>query len=48
MSYQRSGASAGQSTANPSSIAAVERVPQIKPEDVEEVIYGNVLSAKYV
>ncbi|KAF9875867.1 acetyl-CoA acetyltransferase [Colletotrichum karsti] len=25
--------------------AAVERVPQIKPEDVEEVIYGNVLSA---
>ncbi|KAI8624229.1 acetyl-CoA acetyltransferase [Xylariaceae sp. FL1651] len=25
--------------------AAVERVPQIKPEDVEEVFYGNVLSA---
>ncbi|KAI3528085.1 acetyl-CoA acetyltransferase [Colletotrichum paranaense] len=25
--------------------AAVERVPQIKPEDVEEVYYGNVLSA---
>ncbi|KAK1595769.1 acetyl-CoA acetyltransferase [Colletotrichum navitas] len=28
-----------------SSTAAVERVPQIKPEDVEEVFYGNVLSA---
>jgi len=27
-------------------IAAVERVPQIKPEDVEEVFFGNVLSAK--
>jgi acetyl-CoA C-acetyltransferase len=26
--------------------AAVERVPQIKPEDVEEVFFGNVLSAK--
>jgi acetyl-CoA acetyltransferase len=26
--------------------AAVERVPEIKPEDVEEVFYGNVLSAK--
>ncbi|KAL2023260.1 hypothetical protein VTK56DRAFT_3383 [Thermocarpiscus australiensis] len=25
--------------------AAVERVPQIKPEDVEEVFFGNVLSA---
>ncbi|WYZ44298.1 hypothetical protein EsH8_VII_000734 [Colletotrichum jinshuiense] len=25
--------------------AAVERVPQIKPEDVEEIFYGNVLSA---
>ncbi|KAF3357403.1 Protein RIB2 [Verticillium dahliae VDG1] len=25
--------------------AAVERVPEIKPEDVEEVFYGNVLSA---
>ncbi|KAI2626400.1 acetyl-CoA acetyltransferase [Xylaria nigripes] len=25
--------------------AAVERVPQIKPEDVEEVYFGNVLSA---
>ncbi|OLN82858.1 Acetyl-CoA acetyltransferase IA [Colletotrichum chlorophyti] len=25
--------------------AAVERVPQIKPEDVQEVFYGNVLSA---
>jgi acetyl-CoA C-acetyltransferase len=30
----------------PSSPAAVERVPQIKPEDVEEVFFGNVLSAK--
>ena len=28
--------------------AAVERVPKIKPEDVEEVFFGNVLSAKYV
>ncbi len=28
------------------SAAAVERVPQIKPEDVEEVFFGNVLSAK--
>lgn len=28
--------------------AAVERVPQIKAEDVEEVFFGNVLSAKYV
>ncbi|CAJ2500046.1 Uu.00g028990.m01.CDS01 [Anthostomella pinea] len=26
-------------------LAAVERVPQIKPEDVEEVFFGNVLSA---
>lgn len=26
--------------------AAVERVPEIKPEDVEEVFFGNVLSAK--
>lgn len=26
--------------------AAIERVPQIKPEDVEEVFFGNVLSAK--
>ncbi|KAI1434111.1 acetyl-CoA acetyltransferase [Xylaria sp. CBS 124048] len=25
--------------------AAIERVPQIKPEDVEEVVFGNVLSA---
>ncbi|KAI1345354.1 acetyl-CoA acetyltransferase [Xylaria sp. FL0043] len=25
--------------------AAVERVPQIKPEDIEEVFFGNVLSA---
>ncbi|KAH6650599.1 Thiolase, N-terminal domain-containing protein [Chaetomium tenue] len=25
--------------------SAVERVPEIKPEDVEEVFYGNVLSA---
>jgi acetyl-CoA C-acetyltransferase len=28
--------------------AAVERVPEIKPEQVEEVFFGNVLSAKYV
>ena len=28
-------------------IAAVERVPEVKPEDVEEVIFGNVLSAGY-
>jgi hypothetical protein len=28
------------------SVAAVERVPEIKPEDVEEVFFGNVLSAK--
>lgn len=27
------------------SIAAVERVPEIKPEAVEEVFFGNVLSA---
>lgn len=27
--------------------AAVERVPEIKPEQVEEVFFGNVLSAKY-
>ncbi|KAK7735838.1 erg10, acetyl-CoA C-acetyltransferase [Diaporthe eres] len=27
------------------STAAVERVPEIKPEDVEEVFFGNVLSA---
>jgi acetyl-CoA acetyltransferase len=33
--------------ANFSTLAAVERVPQIKPEDVEEVFFGNVLSAKY-
>jgi acetyl-CoA C-acetyltransferase len=26
--------------------AAVERVPEIKPEQVEEVFFGNVLSAK--
>ncbi|CAK7236966.1 erg10, acetyl-CoA C-acetyltransferase [Sporothrix curviconia] len=26
--------------------SAVERVPAIKPEDVEEVFFGNVLSAK--
>lgn len=26
--------------------AAVERVPDIKPEQVEEVFFGNVLSAK--
>lgn len=28
--------------------AALQRVPAIKPEDVEEVFFGNVLSAKYV
>jgi acetyl-CoA acetyltransferase len=33
--------------ANNTGAAAVERVPQIKPEDVEEVFFGNVLSAKY-
>lgn len=27
-------------------LAAVERVPEIKPEQVEEVFFGNVLSAK--
>lgn len=27
--------------------AAVERVPEIKAEQVEEVFFGNVLSAKY-
>lgn len=27
--------------------AAVGKVPQIKPEDVQEVFFGNVLSAKY-
>jgi hypothetical protein len=27
-------------------VAAVERVPEIKPEQVEEVFFGNVLSAK--
>lgn len=27
--------------------AAVERVPQVKPQDVQEVFFGNVLSAKY-
>jgi acetyl-CoA acetyltransferase len=27
-------------------IGALERVPEIKPEDVEEVFFGNVLSAK--
>jgi len=26
--------------------AALERVPEVKPEDVEEVFFGNVLSAK--
>jgi acetyl-CoA acetyltransferase len=26
--------------------AAVDRVPEIKPEQVEEVFFGNVLSAK--
>lgn len=28
--------------------AAVGRVPEIKSSDVEEVFFGNVLSAKYV
>jgi acetyl-CoA acetyltransferase len=27
-------------------VAAVERVPEIKPDQVEEVFFGNVLSAK--
>jgi acetyl-CoA acetyltransferase len=27
-------------------VAAVERVPEIKAEQVEEVFFGNVLSAK--
>jgi acetyl-CoA C-acetyltransferase len=27
--------------------AALERVPEIQPQDVEEVFFGNVLSAKY-
>jgi acetyl-CoA acetyltransferase len=27
--------------------AALARVPEIKPRDVEEVFFGNVLSAKY-
>lgn len=27
--------------------AALERVPEIKPQDVQEVFFGNVLSAKY-
>lgn len=27
-------------------LAAVERVPEIKPAQVEEVFFGNVLSAK--
>jgi len=26
--------------------AALERVPEIKPQDVQEVFFGNVLSAK--
>jgi len=30
------------------SSGAVERVPEIKPEQVEEVFFGNVLSAKQV
>jgi acetyl-CoA acetyltransferase len=25
---------------------ALERVPEIKPEEVEEVFFGNVLSSK--
>jgi hypothetical protein len=29
-------------------LAALHRVPEIKPEDVEEVFFGNVLSAKLV
>jgi acetyl-CoA C-acetyltransferase len=29
-------------------LGAVERVPEIKPEDIEEVFFGNVLSAKYI
>lgn len=28
--------------------AALAKVPEIKPETVEEVFFGNVLSAKYV
>jgi hypothetical protein len=28
--------------------AAVERVPKVKPKDIDEVFFGNVLSAKYV
>ena len=28
--------------------AALERVPGIKPDEVEEVFFGNVLSAKSV
>ena len=34
-------------SANGAYIAAVERVPEIKAEDVEEVFFGNVLSAGY-
>ena len=34
--------------ANSSNLAAVERVPEIKAEDVQEVFFGNVLSAGYV
>ena len=29
-------------------VAALARVPEIKPSDVQEVFFGNVLSAKYV
>ena len=29
-----------------SSVAAISRVPEIKAEDVQEVFFGNVLSAK--
>jgi acetyl-CoA acetyltransferase len=29
-------------------VAALQRVPQIKPADIEEVFFGNVISAGYV
>lgn len=28
--------------------AALQRIPEIKPSDVEEVFFGNVISAGYV
>ena len=28
-------------------VAALKRVPSIKPSNVDEVFFGNVLSAKY-